>query len=168
MDADLRVAAQLRRQMLGEAPDKRAQAVLALAPFQDPARLAAEGEVGRAREGSGQGPRVHALQREELDHEAQQVAAPRLVEHQIDRRVGGQAAVAQQSRPSISTGANSGRSAHGAARCSGPIRGPRAVSKTTRSPLTTSVAATLSLVSPPFSRSKSSSSGRRSRIGSRS
>jgi hypothetical protein len=73
------------------------------------------------------------------------------------------------SRPSISTGAKIGSSAQDAAKCSGPIRGPpRAVSKTTRSPPTTSVAATLSLVSPPFSRSKSSSSGSRSRSGSRS
>jgi hypothetical protein len=45
---DLRVVEQFRRQPLGEAPDERAQAVLAFAPLQDPARLSTEGEVGRA------------------------------------------------------------------------------------------------------------------------
>src|SRR3712207_8713092 len=56
---DLRVAPQPRRQPFGEAPDERAQAVLALAPFQASSRLAAEGEVGRARHGSGRRSEEH-------------------------------------------------------------------------------------------------------------
>jgi hypothetical protein len=72
------------------------------------------------------------------------------------------------SRPSISIGAKIGRRAEEATTCSGPMRAPRPVSNTTRSPLTTSVVAMATRISPEFSRSKSTMRRSRSSSGSRS